>query len=128
MLKPPAVLKAEAAEEHRLAIAAAGRLARRCGDELGAISVLLFGSRARTDWHRGSDCDVLVVSGTFEGMSFAERWKAIDDRWDRIVDLNPIGITPAEFEVGKQGSGIVAMALADGVVELLQPAVESQRG
>ena len=119
VLKPPAILKAEAAEQHREVLVAARALARRCRAELGACSVLLFGSRARVDWHRDSDCDVVVISPSFEGMTFAERWKLIYDRWDRPVDLNPIGVTPEEFEAGKEGSGIVAMALADGVIELL---------
>ena len=121
MLKPPAILRAEAGDEHQRTLVAARLLARRCATELGAQSVLLFGSRARADWHRGSDCDVLVISETFAGMPFSERWKEIHDRWEQVVDLNPIGITPAEFAMGQQGSGIVAMALADGVIELLEP-------
>ena len=106
VLKPPAILRAEAEEEQRRAISAARLLGRRCAEELGAVRVLLFGSRARADWHRSSDCDVLVVSDAFEGMTLSDRWKAIHDRWDRVVELNPIGITPAEFELGKRGSGI----------------------
>ncbi len=119
VLNQPAVLKAEAAEEQRLVIEALTKLARLCSSELGATSVLLFGSRARSDWHRGSDCDVLVVSEVFERMTLGERWRAVYGLWDGPVDLSPIAATPAEFEFGKQGSGIVAMALADGVIELL---------
>lgn len=120
VLKPPAVLKAEAVEEHRQTLAALRRLGQRCATELGATSVLLFGSRARADWHRSSDCDVIVVSDAFEGTSFPNRWKAIYEGWSGGVDLNPIGMTAAEFELGKQGNGIVAMALADGAIELLE--------
>ena len=45
----------------------------------------------------------------------------LSPEWEQVADLNPIGVTPAEFAMGQQGSGIVAMALADGVIELLEP-------
>ena len=127
MLKPPAILRAEADEEHGQALAAVRQLARRCAAELAATSVLLFGSRARANWHRSSDCDVIVVSDAFAGMSFSGRWNAIYERWSGGVDLNPIGMTAAEFELGKDGAGIVAMALADGVIELLELAKPESR-
>ncbi len=68
---------------------------------------------------RGSDCDVLVVSERFEEMTLSERWWDVYRRWEGPVELSPIAVTPDEFERGKRGSGIVAMALADGVLELL---------
>ena len=118
-LKPIEVVRAEAQEEHHLTLAAARRLALRCRDELDAAQVYLFGSRAREDWHRGSDCDVMVLSERFAGLKSWESWQLIEPLWDGPVDIQPVGLTPAVFESARDKGGLVTMALADGVVELL---------
>ena len=118
-LKPIEVVRAEAQEEHHLTLAAARRLALRCRDELDAAQVYLYGSRARDDWHRGSDCDVMVLSERFAGLKSWESWQLIEPLWDGPVDIQPVGLTPAVFESARDKGGLVTMALADGVVELL---------
>lgn len=125
VLKPASILKADAAAEHFAALKEARSLAGRLRDELGAISVLLFGSRVRGDWHRGSDCDVIVVSDWFQDRPIADRWMAVYEQWTGPVELDPIAVTPVEFGRARQGTGIIAMALADGVVELLERAEAS---
>ena len=118
MLTPPAELKRAAVAEHEATLAAARRLAERAVIELSASKVLLFGSRARDDWRRGSDCDIIAVSTRFEAMDRFERYNAIYDLWDGPVDIEPVALSPAEFERSAARSGIVAMALDGGVVEL----------
>ena len=118
MLTPPAELKRVALAEHEATLAAARHLAARAVSELGASKVLLFGSRARDDWRRGSDCDVIAVSTRFEAMDRFERYNAIYDLWDGPVDIEPVALSPAEFARSAARSGIVAMALDGGVVEL----------
>ena len=118
MLTPPAELKRAALAEHEATLDAARRLAARAVTELDASRVLLFGSRARDDWRRGSDCDVIAVSTRFETMDRIERYNAIYDLWDGPVDIEPVGLTPAEFDRSAAGTGIVAMALDGGAVEL----------
>ncbi len=118
MLTPPAELKRAAVEEHGATLAAARRLAERAVDELGASRVIVFGSRARDDWRRGSDCDIIAVSPRFEAMDRWQRYYALYDLWDGPVDIEPVALTPAEFERSAARSGIVAMALDAGVVEL----------
>jgi predicted nucleotidyltransferase len=120
VLKPIEIVRAESEEEHRLTRAAAHRLALRCRDELGATAVYLFGSRARADWHRYSDCDVFVLSDRFEGMKPWESWQLIEPLWDGPVDLQPVGLTPAAFESARNKGGLVSMALADGMLSLLE--------
>jgi predicted nucleotidyltransferase len=120
VLKPIAVVRAEAQEEHRLTIEAAFRLARCCRDELGATAVYLFGSRARKDWHRYSDCDVFVLSDRFQGMKPWESWQLIEPLWDGPVDLQPHGLTVAAFENARDKGGLVSMALVDGMISLLE--------
>lgn len=118
VLTPPAELKRAAEAEHEATLEAARGLAARAVSELGASRVLLFGSRARDDWRRGSDCDVIAVSTRFESMDRGARYNAIYDLWDGPVDIEPIGLTPAEFDRSAAGAGIVAMALDGGVVDL----------
>ena len=118
MLTPPAELKRAALAEHEATLAAARRLAERAVTELGASKVLLFGSRARDDWRRGSDCDIIAVSTRFEDMDRGQRYNALYDLWEGPVDIEPITLTPAEFDRSASRSGIVAMALDGGVVEL----------
>ena len=119
MLTPPAELKRAAVAEHEATLAAARRLSDRAVTELSASKVLLFGSRARDDWHRGSDCDVIAVSTRFENMDRSQRYNALFDLWDGPVDIEPVALTPDEFERSASRSGIVAMALDGGVVELV---------
>lgn len=118
MLTPPAELKRAALAEHQATLEAARRLAARAASELGASRVLLFGSRARDDWRRGSDCDVIAVSTRFETMDRIDRYNAVYDLWDGPVDIEPVALTPAEFDRSAAGTGIVAMALDGGVIDL----------
>jgi hypothetical protein len=118
VLTPPAELKRAALAEHEATLAAARRLAARAVSELGASKVLLFGSRARDDWGRGSDCDIIAVSTRFETMDRIERYNAVFDLWDGPVDIEPIALTPPEYDRSAAGAGIVAMALDGGVVDL----------
>ena len=119
MLTPPAELKRAAVAEHEATLAAARRLAERAVTGLNASKVLLFGSRARDDWRRGSDCDVIAVSTRFENMDRSQRYNALYDLWDGPVDIEPVALTPSDFERSASRSGIVAMALDGGVVELV---------
>ena len=119
MLTPPAELKRAAVAEHEATLAAARRLAERAVTGLNASKVLLFGSRARDDWRRGSDCDVIAVSTRFENMDRSQRYNALYDLWDGPVDIEPVALTPSEFERSASRSGILARALDGGVVELV---------
>lgn len=122
-LKPAAILKAEAIAEHAAAMEAAGRFAERCRVAFGASQVYLFGSRARGDWHRGSDCDVLVVSEAFEGQPMWSRPVLMYQMWDgpNGVSIEPVCVTAAEFEDARDRGGLVSYAIADGLIPLLTP-------
>ncbi|MFN0095225.1 MAG: nucleotidyltransferase domain-containing protein [Dehalococcoidia bacterium] len=108
--------------EQQSALEAASRLAECVHRELSATAVYLFGSRARTDWHRGSDLDLIVVSDRFAGLKPWESWLLIEPFWDGPVDLQPCGLTPAQFEQAKGKGGLVDMAIADGMISLLAKA------
>jgi predicted nucleotidyltransferase len=115
-LKPARILREEADEEQRQALAAAERFATWARKNLSASRVILFGSRARRDWHRRSDCDILVVSEEFAGIPVYRRplYKDLDRAWDGPVSLNPVCHTAAEFERSRSAGHIAAMALAEG--------------
>jgi hypothetical protein len=118
VLKPAAVLRTEAEEEQAATIEAARRFARRVTDEADATGVYLFGSRANRRAHRGSDCDLLVVSPRFDGVPTVERPLLVDRLWTGPVGADLVCVTPEAFERGKTGVTLVAMALADGAARI----------
>jgi predicted nucleotidyltransferase len=115
-LKRAAVLRNEAVAEHRQTLDAASRFAAWARANLNASRVILFGSRARTDWHWRSDCDILIVSEEFAAIPVFKRplYKDLDQAWDGPVSLNPVCHTAAEFERSRAAGHIAAMALAEG--------------
>lgn len=117
-LKPASQLRAEAREEHGEVLQAARRFAQRAAKQFEATAVYLFGSRARDDWRRGSDADLLVVSNHFAGMSQYERALVLSYLWDGPVGCEAMGATPGEFEQGRYRAGIVSMAIEDGMLQL----------
>jgi predicted nucleotidyltransferase len=115
-LRPARVLREEAFEEQRLTLEAAERFAGWARDHLNASRIILFGSRARKDWHRHSDCDILIVSEEFEGIPMYRRplYKDLDLAWDGPVSINAVCHTAAEFQRSVEGGYIAAMALSEG--------------
>jgi predicted nucleotidyltransferase len=77
--------------------------------------VLLFGSRARGDFHSDSDYDLLIVSDAFAGMKWRDRVSRLLKFWDRLdlVDLMPY--TRAEFESKKRDFLAVQAAVKESI-------------
>lgn len=97
---------------------AAGELApflSRLESEFHPELVLLFGSRARGDFHGDSDYDLLIVSEEFAGMKWRDRVSRLLKLWDRfdLVDLMPY--TRAEFESKKKDFLSVQTAVKESV-------------
>lgn len=86
-------LRRRARERERL-IEALETYAESLSEELGRVSLILFGSYARGDFNLWSDIDVIVISEAFEGMEFVRRGLVIEDPFGR---LSPICWTPEEF-------------------------------
>lgn len=76
---------------------------------------ILFGSRARGDWLRESDWDLLLISPDFEGVAFSERIRTVLNHWSGPADLEVLCYTPAEFSRKKRQIGIVATAVKEGI-------------
>jgi len=77
--------------------------------------VLLFGSRAQGTSLKESDLDLLVVSKSFEGISFMHRTQEL--LWSLRVPF-PIEVlcyTPEEYERKRKEIGVVRVASQQGV-------------
>ena len=88
------VLKARARARERI-IRDLASYARGLRENLGRVSVILFGSLARGDHNLWSDIDVIIISERFRGIRFVERCLEIEDPFG---NLSPICWTPEEFE------------------------------
>jgi len=80
--------------------------------------VVIFGSRARDDYHPDSDVDVLIVSPDFEGVPAYKRPKLFYRHWeyDELPDPEFICLTPTEFEERREKQPhIVSTAVSEGV-------------
>ncbi|MBE0446644.1 MAG: nucleotidyltransferase domain-containing protein [Actinobacteria bacterium] len=59
--------------------------------------IILFGSRAKNNALKDSDCDFIIVSPDFEGVFFTSCTKMLYDYWHLPQALEALCYTPAEF-------------------------------
>ncbi len=76
---------------------------------------ILFGSRARGDWLKKSDYDILLVSPDFEGKHFTERSSEVLRSLTFHVPMDLLCYTPKEFEEKRGQIGIVRRAVLEGI-------------
>ncbi|QDA32157.1 nucleotidyltransferase domain-containing protein [Thermococcus indicus] len=62
----------------------------------GDVTVILFGSRARGDFNRASDYDLIVVSKRLKGNPL-RRTRPLYELNDEFLDLDILAYTPSEF-------------------------------
>ncbi|MFA4639979.1 nucleotidyltransferase domain-containing protein [Pyrococcus kukulkanii] len=82
-------------------------------------TVILFGSRARGDFLKDSDYDLIVVSKAFEGKQFTDRSTEVLKLLFKegiVEDFEILCYTPKEFERKKRMIGIVREALKEGII------------
>jgi len=78
---------------------------------------IFFGSRARGDYLKNSDYDIILVSPDFEGIFFSKRIALMYDFWDNYpLEIEPLCYTPKEFEQKKKEIGIVSEAVKEGIM------------
>ena len=76
----------------------------------------LFGSRARGDFLKSSDFDVILVSDDFEGVFFSKRIAQTYPFWRHYPEeIEPLCYTPEEFEKKRRETGIVKTAVSEGI-------------
>lgn len=79
-------------------------------------TIILFGSRARGDYLKDSDYDLIIVSPKFQDVHFLERIYQLLEFWDYDWDVDILPYTPEEFEKKKKQIGIVNQAVKEGLV------------
>lgn len=78
---------------------------------------IFFGSRARGDYFKDSDYDIILVSPDFKGVFFTKRIAEMYTFWKHYpLEIEPLCYTPEEFEVKRKQHGIIRQALKEGIV------------
>ncbi len=67
---------------------------RKLREELGRVTVILYGSYARGDYNLWSDIDLLVVSEKFRNVRILDRYDLIPQP---PPGVEPVPLTPEEF-------------------------------
>ncbi|RLI73498.1 nucleotidyltransferase [Archaeoglobales archaeon] len=78
--------------------------------------IILFGSRARDNFLKNSDYDVIVVSDKFKGIHFLDRMKLIYEFWNKMEHLDVLCYTVEEFKRKEKEIGTVSKALEEGIL------------
>lgn len=76
--------------------------------------IILFGSRARGENLKSSDVDLLIISPDFKGVDFRERIIKVSELWDEEYRIEPICLTPKEYQRRKNEPSIVGRASKEG--------------
>ena len=79
------------------------------------MKIILFGSRARGDYLKESDVDLLVISDQFENINFRERIIQAYGLWNKKQDLDIICLTPKELNRKEKQIGIIQDAIKEGI-------------
>jgi len=89
---------------------------RRAKKKFPLQRAIFFGSRARGDYFKHSDYDIILVSSKFKGIFFTKRIALMYDFWNHYpLEIEPICYTPEEFDEKKKQIGIVAQAVKEGI-------------
>jgi predicted nucleotidyltransferase len=88
-------------------------------EDIELEEIIIFGSRTRKDYTKGSDIDILLVSQSFEGLKWYKRPAIFYRYWDyeKLVEPEFICLTPREFkEKREMKPHIVHEAVEKGIV------------
>ena len=82
----------------------------------GDVTVILFGSRARGDYNRASDYDLIVISRKLSG-NFLARTKPLYKLNEEFLPVDVLAYTPAEFLKALENLSPSALdAMREGIV------------
>lgn len=88
-------------------------------------SVVVFGSRATGENLEESDYDIFVISPDFAGYRPFERVELLLDAWPGLVPLEPVAMTPEEFNAAD--GALVWDILLEGLVLMDDGTFEEKR-
>ncbi|MEW6062849.1 MAG: nucleotidyltransferase domain-containing protein [Nanoarchaeota archaeon] len=79
-------------------------------------NAILFGSRARGDYLKNSDYDIIIVSKDFKGIFFTQRIAKMYAFWKYYpLEIEPLCYTPEEFKKKAKEHGTVRTAIKEGI-------------
>lgn len=89
---------------------------KRVRKEFRIEKAIFFGSRARGDYFKNSDYDIIFVSPDFKGLFFTKRIAKMYGFWKHFpLEIEPICYTPEEFKKKSKEHGIVRTAIKEGI-------------
>lgn len=77
--------------------------------------IILFGSRARGDYFKDSDYDILIIANSFKKMGLHDRSVSVYHLKNVPVGMDIICLTPEEFEQKKKQFGTIQQAAKEGI-------------
>lgn len=80
-----------------------------------ACKVILFGSRARGDFLKGSDYDIIIISDSFHSIPFIYRPAEILHLWDADEDAEIFCYTNDEISRLSKQIGTISTGMKEGV-------------
>lgn len=89
----------------------------RIKEKFPKAKMLLFGSRARDDFRKDSDYDLLVVSPEFKPRRLVDRMVDIYQLQEEALNVEVICLTPKEFQERSKGPTMIAK-IREQAVEL----------
>ncbi|MBN1941179.1 MAG: nucleotidyltransferase domain-containing protein [Candidatus Diapherotrites archaeon] len=76
---------------------------------------IFFGSRARGDYLKKSDYDIILVSEKFKDLRFTERTAKMYEFWKHAQNIDAFCYTPEEFAAKSKEYGTMKSALKEGI-------------
>lgn len=77
--------------------------------------LILFGSRARGNFDRDSDFDLIIVSEEFKGVKSYKRLSQVRSYWDADYPVDIVCLTSEEFEKMKNRPTVIKLANEEGI-------------
>lgn len=78
--------------------------------------MILYGSRARGDFLKHSDVDIIIVSSAFKDIPFSLRMYEAGKYWQEDLALEAFCYTPEEFAYKEKESTYMKHILKEGIV------------
>ena len=92
-----------------------GEFIKKVKENINVDRLILFGSRARGDFTKESDVDLIIISKDFEGIKFFRRAPQLYRLWNEPYDIDIVCLTPKEFAQKIKEIGIMGTVIKEGV-------------
>lgn len=78
--------------------------------------LIFFGSRATNKYSKYSDVDLIIISPMFKRYKSFKRAPTLRPKWKLDYPVDMLCYTPEEFEKKQKQTGIIQMALKEGIL------------